>query len=66
MPRVAVKLDVSQLSDIVGVEGEDTFIRPIYAGNSLATLKSKDTKKVVTIRPTSFDIIAKEVLEAVI
>ena len=60
MPRVAVKLDVSQISDIVSVEGEDTFIRPIYAGNALATVKSKDSKKVITIRPTSFDVVAKE------
>jgi len=60
MPRVAVKLDVAQLSDIVSVESEDTFIRPIYAGNALATVKSNDSKKVITVRPTSFDVIAKE------
>ena len=60
MPRVAVKLDVAQISDIVNIESEDTFIRPIYAGNALATVKSKDTKKVITIRPTSFDVVAKE------
>ena len=60
MPRVAVKLDVAQISDVISVESEDTFIRPIYAGNALATVKSNDLKKVITIRPTSFDVIAKE------
>ena len=60
MPRVAVKLDLAQISDIVNIESEDTFIRPIYAGNALATVKSKDTKKVITVRPTSFDVVAKE------
>ncbi len=69
MPRVAVKLDVAQISDVINIESEDTFIRPIYAGNALATVKSNDTKKVITIRPTSFDVIAKEggsgVIEAI-
>ena len=60
MPRVAVKLDVAQISDIVNIEGEDIFIRPIYAGNALATIKSKDSKKVITVRPTSFDVVVKE------
>ena len=60
MPRVSVKLDVAQISDIINIESEDTFIRPIYAGNALATVKSKDPKKVITIRPTSFDVVAKE------
>jgi len=60
MPRVAVKLDVAQISDIVSVESEDTFVRPIYAGNALATVKSNDSKKVITVRPTSFDVVAKE------
>ena len=60
MPRVAVKLDVAQISDVINIESDDTFIRPIYAGNALATVKSNDTKKVITIRPTSFDVIAKE------
>ena len=60
MPRVAVKLDVAQISDVIIVESEDTFIRPIYAGNALATVKSNDLKKVITIRPTSFDVVAKE------
>ena len=60
MPRVAVKLDVAQISDVISVESENTFIRPIYAGNALATVKSNDLKKVITIRPTSFDVVAKE------
>ena len=60
MPRVSVKLDVAQISDIINIESEDTFIRPIYAGNALATVKSKDPKKVITVRPTSFDVVAKE------
>ena len=60
MPRVAVKLDVAQLSDIVSIESEDIFIRPIYAGNALATVKSNDSKKVITVRPTSFEVVAKE------
>ena len=60
MPRVSVKLDVAQISDIISIESEDTFIRPIYAGNALATVRSKDPKKVITVRPTSFDVVAKE------
>ena len=60
MPRVSVKLDVAQISDIINVESENTFIRPIYAGNALATVRSKDLKKVFTVRPTSFDVVAKE------
>ena len=60
MPRVAVKLDVAQISDVINIISEDTFIRPIYAGNALATVKSKDTKKVITIRPTSYDVVAKD------
>tara|TARA_B100001750_G_C15416595_1_gene550628 strand:+ start:146 stop:1096 length:951 start_codon:yes stop_codon:yes gene_type:complete len=55
MPRVAALLDVSQISDIIEVESEDTFIRPIYAGNAIAKVKSNDIKKVITIRPTSFE-----------
>ena len=55
MPRIAAKLDTSQISDIIKVESADTFVRPIYAGNAFATVKSMDTKKCVTIRPTSFD-----------
>ncbi len=55
MPRIAAKLDTSQISDIIKVESPDTFIRPIYAGNAFATVKTTDSKKCVTIRPTSFD-----------
>ena len=55
MPRVAALLDTSQISDIIKVISPDTFIRPIYAGNAFATVKSNDSKKCVTIRPTSFD-----------
>ena len=55
MPRVAALLDTSQVSDIIKVISSDTFLRPIYAGNAFATVKSTDPKKCVTIRPTSFD-----------
>ena len=55
MPRVAALLDVSQISDITKVISEDTFQRPIYAGNAFATVKSNDKIKCVTIRPTSFE-----------
>jgi electron transfer flavoprotein alpha subunit len=55
MPRVAAALDVSQISDVIKVNDPETFLRPIYAGNAFATVKSNDKKKCVTIRPTSFD-----------
>ena len=55
MPRIAAKLDTSQISDIIKVQSPDTFVRPIYAGNAFATVKSNDNKKCVTIRPTSFE-----------
>jgi len=55
MPRIAAKLDTSQVSDIIKVESADTFVRPIYAGNAFATVKSTDAKKCITIRPTSFE-----------
>ena len=55
MPRVAARLDVSQVSDIIGVESPDTFTRPIYAGNAIATVQSADTVKVITVRTTGFD-----------
>ena len=58
MPRVAALLDVQQISDISGVEGADTFVRPIYAGNALATVQSKDAIKVITVRTTAFDAVA--------
>ncbi|HEU4350550.1 MAG TPA: FAD-binding protein [Burkholderiales bacterium] len=57
MPRAAALLDVQQISDISGVEGADTFVRPIYAGNALATVKSKDSIKVLTVRTTAFDAV---------
>ena len=55
MPRIAALLNTSQVSDIIKVISADTFLRPIYAGNAFATVKSTDVKKCVTIRPTSFD-----------
>ena len=55
MPRVAAKLDVSQISDISAVISEDTFERPIYAGNCIATVQSSDSIKVITVRTTGFD-----------
>jgi len=55
MPRVAALLDTSQISDIIKINSPDTFLRPIYAGNAFATVKSNDKKKCVTIRATSFD-----------
>jgi electron transfer flavoprotein alpha subunit len=60
MPRVASQLDVAQVSDIVGVESDDTFVRPIYAGNALATVTSSDSKKVITVRATGFDAVSAE------
>ena len=55
MPRVAALLDVQVISDIAGVVDADTFVRPIYAGNAMATVKSSDAKKVITVRAASFD-----------
>jgi len=55
MPRVSALLDISQVSDIIKVLSPDTFLRPIYAGNAFATVKSNDPKKCITIRPTSFE-----------
>ena len=54
MPRIAAKLDVAPISDIVEVVSADTFVRPIYAGNALETVQSSDAKKVITVRPTAF------------
>ncbi len=59
-PRVAAQLDVAQISDISAVESEDTFVRPIYAGNAMATVQSSDTVKVITVRTTSFDAVADQ------
>ena len=55
LPRVAALLDVAQISEIVGIESPDTFVRPIYAGNALATVKSSDSVKVITVRTTAFE-----------
>jgi len=57
LPRVAALLDVAQISEITGVESADTFVRPIYAGNALATVKSADSIKVITVRTTAFDAL---------
>ncbi|TYK66393.1 electron transfer flavoprotein subunit alpha/FixB family protein [Colwellia echini] len=57
MPRVAALLDVTQISDIIGVESNNTFTRPIYAGNAIATVQSLDAKKVITVRSTGFDAV---------
>jgi electron transfer flavoprotein alpha subunit len=60
MPRVAALLDVGQISDIIAVESEDTFQRPIYAGNAIATVQSSDAIKVITVRGTAFDPVSGE------
>ena len=60
MPRVAALLDVGQISDILSVESADTFKRPIYAGNVIATVQSSDPKKVITVRTTAFDAAPAE------
>jgi electron transfer flavoprotein alpha subunit len=60
MPRVAALLDVTQISDIIAVENSDTFVRPIYAGNAIATVQSLDSKKIITVRPTGFDAVATD------
>ncbi|MDF1821763.1 MAG: FAD-binding protein [Alcanivoracaceae bacterium] len=60
MPRVAALLDVEQVSDIIGVESADTFKRPIYAGNAIATVQNSDSIKVITVRGTAFDAVPAE------
>jgi electron transfer flavoprotein alpha subunit len=60
LPRVAALLDVAQISDIISVEGADTFKRPIYAGNVIATVQSSDAIKVITVRGTAFDAVAAD------
>ncbi len=57
-PRIAALLDVQQISEIIAVESADTFVRPIYAGNALATVRSRDSIKVITVRTTGFDAAA--------
>ena len=59
-PRVAALIDVMQISDVIGVEDSNTFTRPIYAGNAIATVRSSDTKKVITVRGTTFENAARE------
>ena len=66
MPRTAALLDVAQISDIIKVESEDTFDRPIYAGNIIATVQSSDSKKAITVRATAFDPVAAEGGSAII
>ncbi|WP_415904445.1 electron transfer flavoprotein subunit alpha/FixB family protein [Neptuniibacter sp. QD48_55] len=58
LPRIAALLDVNQISDIIAVEAADTFKRPIYAGNAIATVQSSDSTKVITVRGTAFDPVA--------
>ncbi len=60
LPRVAALLDVTQLSDVIRVESADTFVRPIYAGNAIATVQSSDAIKVITVRGTAFDPVSAE------
>jgi len=60
LPRAAALLDVNMISEVIGVEAEDTFVRPIYAGNAIATVKSSDSIKVMTVRGTAFDAAAAE------
>jgi len=59
MPRIAAKMDTQQISDIISVESSDTFKRPIYAGSCIATVKSSDEIKVITVRSTAFDTVEK-------
>ncbi|MEE8059108.1 MAG: FAD-binding protein [Pseudomonadales bacterium] len=66
LPRVAALLDVAQISDVIAVDSADTFKRPIYAGNAIATVQSSDAIKVITVRGTAFDPVAAEGGSAVI
>ena len=60
MPRVAALLDVAQISDVIAVESADTFVRPIYAGNAIATVQSEDAIKVLTVRASAFDAVSED------
>ncbi len=59
-PRIAAKLDVTPISDIIAVEGQKTFKRPIYAGNAIETIETSDSKLVITVRPTAFEAVATD------
>ena len=59
MPRISAKIDTQQISDIISIESDDTFKRPIYAGSCIATVKSNDSVKVITVRSTAFDPVTK-------
>lgn len=54
LPRLGASLDVQPIADIIGVKSADTFVRPMYAGNAIATVKSNDPVKIITVRPTAF------------
>ena len=66
LPRVSALLDVAQLSEVIEVVSADTFVRPIYAGNALATVQSLDDKKVMTIRTSAFDAVGNETTATVV